>query len=61
MNLKNSTPKSTDYNSTDCKAGGLKNVDIQNKTIALQWSWIRTLYNSYFHEWKLILLYYLRL
>ena len=40
----------------DYKAAGLKNVDILNKTIALQCSWIRKLYNS-FHEWKLILLY----
>ena len=39
------------------KAGGLKNVDILNKIIALQCSWIRRLYSNSFHEWKLILLY----
>ena len=39
------------------KAGGLKNVDIQNKIIPLQCSWIRRLYNNSFHEWKLITLY----
>ena len=41
----------------DYKAGGLKNVDIPNKIIALQCSWIRRLYNNSFHEWKLIPLY----
>ena len=39
------------------KAGGLKNVDILNKIIALQCSWRRRLYSNSFHEWKLILLY----
>ena len=39
------------------KAGGLKNVDILNKIIALQCSWIRRLYSNSFHVWKLILLY----
>ena len=37
----------------DYKGGGLKNIDILNKIISLQCSWIRRLYNS-FHEWKLI-------
>ena len=32
----------------DYKVGGLKNVDIPNKIIALQYSWIRRLYNNYF-------------
>ena len=41
----------------DYKAGGLKNVDIPSKIIALQCSWIRRLYDNSFHEWKLILLY----
>ena len=36
------------------KAGGLKNVDILRKIIALQCSWIRRLYDDSFHEWKLI-------
>ena len=55
---KNSTPKIK--HETLCnnyKAGGLKNVDIPNKIIALQCSWIRRLYNNSFHEWKLIPLY----
>ena len=49
---KNSTPKikhetlCNDY----CKAGGLQNVDIPNKIIALQCSWIRRIYNNSFHE-----------
>ena len=38
----------------DYKAGGLKDVDIPNKIIALQCSWIRRLYDNSFHEWKLI-------
>ena len=42
---------------TDYKAGGLKKVNIPNKIIALQWSWIRRLYDDSFHEWKLIPLY----
>ena len=41
----------------DYKAGGLKNVDIPNRIIALQCSWIRRLYDNSFHEWKLIPLY----
>ena len=42
---------------SESKAGGLKNVDIPNKIIALQSSWIRRLYDNSFHEWKLIPLY----
>ena len=34
----------------DYKAGGIKNVDIPNKIIAIQCSWIRRLYNNSFHE-----------
>ena len=41
----------------DYKDGGLKNVDIFNKIIALQCSWIRRLFDNPFHEWKLISLY----
>ena len=32
------------------KAGGLKNVDIRNKVIALQCSWIIRFYDDSFHE-----------
>ena len=41
----------------DYIAGGLKNVDISSKIIALQCSWIRRLYDDSCHEWKLIPLY----
>ena len=41
----------------DYEGGGLKNVDIQNKIIALQCSWIRRRYDNSFHAWKLIPLY----
>ena len=55
---KHSTPKIKDETlCRDYKAGGLKNIDISNKIIALQCSWIRTLCDNSFHEWKLILLY----
>ena len=55
---KNSAPKIK--HETLCnnyKAVGLKNVDIPNKIIALQCSWIRRIYDKSFHEWKLIPLY----
>ena len=62
MNLKkslfiwnNSSPKIK--HETHCnhyRAGGLKNVDIPNKIIALQCSWIVRLYDYSFHEWTLI-------
>ena len=39
------------------EAGRLKNVDIPNKNIALQCSWISRLYDDYLHEWKSIPLY----
>ena len=52
---KESTPK-TRHETTckDYKDGGLKNVDISYKILNLQCSWIRRLYDSNFHEWKLI-------
>ena len=34
----------------DYEAGGLKNVDIPSKIIALQYSWIRIIYDNSFHE-----------
>ena len=50
---KNPTPKiNFETLCNDYKTEGLKNVDIANKIIALQCSWIRRLY-----EWKLIPLY----
>ena len=50
----NSTTKIKDETFFNKKDGGLKNFDIQNKIIALQYSWIKGLYNNSFHEWKLI-------
>ena len=44
---------------TTCKGykdGGFKNVDISCKIVSLQCSWIRRLYDDFFHEWKLVLL-----
>ena len=38
----------------DYKGGGLKNIDILNKIIGLQCSWIRRLYGNSFHECKLM-------
>ena len=68
MNLKKKKTKGFFWNNSSPKikhetlcnnyeAGGLKNVDVPNKIIALQCYWIRRLYDNYFHEWKLILLY----
>ena len=55
---KNSTPEvNHETLCNDYKAGELKNVDIPNKIIALQYSWIRRLYDNPFQKWKLILLY----
>ena len=54
----NSTPKvKHETLGHDYIAGGLKNVDIPSKIIALQCSWIRRLYDDSFREWKLIPLY----
>ena len=58
---KSSSPKirhETLYN--DYKEGGLKNIDILNKIISLQCSWIRRLYDNSFHEWKLIPLFLIK-
>ena len=57
---KDSTPKIK--HETLCnvhKAGDLKNFDILNKIIALQYSLIRRLYDNSLHEWKLIPLYFI--
>ena len=35
--------------------GGLKDVDIFHKTISLECSWIRRLFEDNFHDWKVIL------
>ena len=45
-------------NSTLCNNydhGGLKNV-VFSKTISLQYSWIKRIFNNNFHQWKVILL-----
>ena len=59
--LNNSSPKIK--HETLCnnyKAGGLKNVDILSKIIALQCFWIRRLYDNSFPEWKLTPLYLIK-
>ena len=55
---KNSTPQMKQETlCNDYKVRGLKNVDIPNKVIALQFPWIRRLYDNFFHEQKMIPLY----
>lgn len=36
------------------KDGGLKNVEISKKTISLQCSWVRRLYDESLYKWKII-------
>ena len=43
----------------DYKNGGLRNVDINLKIVALKCSWIRRLYNECHHDWKIIPLNYI--
>ena len=58
---KNSSPKlKHETLCNDYKVGGLKNIDILNKIISLQCSWIRRLYDNSFHEWKLIPLFLIK-
>ena len=45
----------------DYKVGGLKNIDILNKIISLQYLWMRRLYDNSFHEWKLIPLFLIKI
>ena len=45
------------YSKDRVKNGGLKNLDIPSKIIALQCPWIRRLHDNCFHECKLNLLY----
>ena len=52
---KDSTPKIRHETiCNDYKDDGLSNVDISYKIVSLQCSWIRRLYNNYFHECKVI-------
>ena len=52
---KNAAPKiKHETTCKDCKDVGLKNFDRSCKIVSLQCSWIKTLYNEYFHAWKLI-------
>ena len=44
----------------DYENGGLKNVDIFSKVVSLQCSGIKRLFDSNFHQWKLIPLYLIR-
>ena len=34
--------------------GGIKNVDLRNKTISMQCSWVKRLFEDDFHDWKVI-------
>ena len=38
----------------DYKDGGMKNVNIENKIISLQCSWIKRMYDDNIHDWKII-------
>ena len=51
---KNSSPK-IKYGTlcNDYEGGGLISIDISNKIISLQYSWIKRLYDNSFNEWKL--------
>ena len=42
------------------KGRGLKNIDIINKVLSRQSSWIRRIYDNLFHEWKLIPLFLIK-
>ena len=44
----------------DYEGGGLKNINILNKIISLQCSWIRRLHDNSFHQWKLIPLFLIK-
>ena len=58
---KNSSPKiKHETLCNDYKGGGLKNINIINKNISLQRSWIRRLCDNWFREWKLILLFLIK-
>ena len=39
---------------------GLKNVDVFSKIVSLQCSWIKSLFDNNFYQWKVILLYLIR-
>ena len=57
-----SNPNPKIKHKTLCKRyenGGLKNVDIRNNVNSLQSSWVKRLYNDFFHEGKFIPLYQL--
>ena len=43
----------------DCDNIGLKNVDIISKVVSLKCSWIKSLFDNNFHQWKVIPFYLL--
>ena len=43
----------------DYKNGGLKSLDLKLKNVLLKCSWIRRLYNEFYHGWKIIPLNYI--
>ena len=34
--------------------GGIKNVDLRNKAISMQCSWVKRLFEDDFHDWKIL-------
>ena len=36
------------------KMGGIKNVDLRNKAISMQCSWVKRLFEDDFHDWKIL-------
>ena len=36
------------------KMGGIKNVDLRNKAISMQCSWVKRLFEDDFHDWKIV-------
>ena len=42
------------------REGGLQKVGIRNKSTSRQITWVKRLYDDFFHEWKIIPLYLLK-
>ena len=40
-----------------CENGGIKNVDLRNKILSMQCSWVRRLLGDDIHDWKVIALF----
>ena len=57
----NFTAPKTKHSTTrmDYQNGGLKNIDLFFKTNSLQCSWFRRLFDNSFHQWKVMLLFFI--